>query len=382
MKRKRLVFLAAHLAWPSMTSGGDVLFCELASRIRKWRPEWDIAVIAPDFAQEELKRFFDHVITLETRNEGTRQDSPAGIAIRWARRLGAAANALIEAQPTLVHSTGDFFIDIWPVVVAKRRCTTKWSGVVHHINAPPHQRKNSFVISSGSYALQRASFAFLRRADAISVLNTGVCKELADLRFALDRLHVVGAGIDIDRFPLSAHKNGRKVIWINRIEPTKGIFDLPDIVRRLPDDIVIDVIGGGPAIYVRKLRQALETAKVSGRCVLRGFVTNDELRHFLKEANVFISCSYEEGWGISIAEALAVGLPCIAYDLPSHRELFGDAIVSVPIGNTKAFATAITNVLEQPDSEENQHARRAVAVRNSLDECARRQEMVFASLLE
>ncbi len=76
-----------------------------------------------------------------------------------------------------------------------------------------------------------------------------------------------------------------------------------------------------------------------------------------------------------------MGLPCVAYDLPSHGEIFGDEIRRVRIGDKAAFANAVNQVLAQGDTDEERAARRRIAARHSLDACARREEDVFAALL-
>lgn len=350
--------------------------------MRDRRSDWELCVIAPDFACPELERYFERTIPLRSSKGEGRQGSPASVAATWLRRMPSAARALFEVQPDLVHSTGDFFVDVWPVMFARRRRTFAWSGVVHHVNAPPHRRQNSFAVAVVSYVLQRASFVALRHADSISVLNRGVVEELCARGFSRSRIHVIGAGIDFERFSqIPGAQRERRAIWINRLEPTKGIFDLPAILQQLPPDIVTDVVGRGPDVHVQRLRAALHAAGVDERCLLHGFLPDEDLRDLLSRAGVFISCSYEEGWGISIAEALAVGLPCVVYDLPSHREIFGDAITRVPVGDTTAFARAIALHLESAQSDAEQRARRRLAAAYSLDECAARQEETFAKLI-
>jgi glycosyltransferase involved in cell wall biosynthesis len=253
---------------------------------------------------------------------------------------------------------------------------------VHHLNPLPFRRRSGFLGATASYVLQRASLSALRQADAISVLNRTVHEELVQVGFKPERLHVVGAGIDLERFSLPLKPTGsRRIIWINRLEPTKGIFDLPRICQNLPDGLVVDVIGRGPEHYVDRLLAELAAAGVADRCVIHGFVSESDLYTCLSKAAAFISCSYEEGWGISIAEALAMGVPCVAYDLPSHREIFGAALNLVPLGDARALALAVGKLLSHEDSEADRRARHSAAQVYSLDECAVRLERVFASLL-
>lgn len=349
--------------------------------MRERRPDWELVAIAPDFAADDLRRSFDAVAELRSGPGEGRQGSPASVALTWLRRLRQVTAVLRSVDADLVHSTGDFFVDVLPVAAVRRAGAPRWSGVVHHINAPPWRRKNDALIASVSFLLQRASFGALRAADSVSVLNSGVRDDLAALGFRGERILQVGAGIDTGRFScVPVARRERRVLWLHRLEPTKGLADLPEIARRLPPGVAIDVVGRGPEVHVSALRRELERAGASDRCVLHGFVDDAGLREIIARAAVFISCSYEEGWGISIAEALAMGLPCVAYDLPSHREIFGDAIERVPLGDAAAFAATLCRLVDAPDSDDRRAERHAFAQTFSLDACARRQETAFDAL--
>ena len=67
-----------------------------------------------------------------------------------------------------------------------------------------------------------------------------------------------------------------------------------------------------------------------------------------------------------------MGLPCVVYDLPSHREIFGDTITRVPIGDTRAFAGAIADHIERLESDTVRQARHDIARAYSIEECAAR----------
>jgi glycosyltransferase involved in cell wall biosynthesis len=55
--------------------------------------------------------------------------------------------------------------------------------------------------------------------------------------------------------------------------------------------------------------------------------------------------SIEEGWGIVVAEALSVGTPVLAYDLPVYKDIFGRRIHTVAIHNEKRLRASARRLL-------------------------------------
>jgi glycosyltransferase involved in cell wall biosynthesis len=86
---------------------------------------------------------------------------------------------------------------------------------------------------------------------------------------------------------------------------------------------------------------------------------------------VLVAPSYEEGWGIAVAEALASGLPAIAYRLSNLDEVFGDAYIGVAVGDRDGLATELVRLLtdDRAAAEFGAQGRAAVA-RYDLDRVA------------
>jgi len=382
--RLDVAFVAAHLLAPALSSGGDVLFANVAREIARMQPDWHVGVVAPDYARDALRPFFRTVVPLPSApGEAERVAThPRRVLSAWASRTGPLLDILTALQPRVVHTTGDFFVDVLPSARLRRRAGSRWSGVVHHLNAPPLRRRNELVASTASYVLQRVSLRAMRRScDAVSLLNTTTLEELAALGFRRDRLHVVGAGIDAGRFRLVPEPPpGRRILWVHRLEPTKGVADLPKLAALLPG-AQFDVVGRGPQHWQSALERDLAAAGVASRVRLHGFVGDDELLALYASANAFVSCSYEEGFGISLCEALASGVPCVAYGLPSHAEIFGDLVACVPPGDVEALARRIEAVLASTGGDAARARRSAGVARHSFVAVAERQAQIFAKLL-
>jgi glycosyltransferase involved in cell wall biosynthesis len=60
-----------------------------------------------------------------------------------------------------------------------------------------------------------------------------------------------------------------------------------------------------------------------------------------------------EGWGIAVAEALACGIPVVAYDIPALREVFGPckSVFLTPARNVAQMALTVTGMLDSENKE-------------------------------
>ncbi|MEO6990742.1 MAG: glycosyltransferase [Candidatus Baltobacteraceae bacterium] len=378
---RRIVFVAAHVVTRDVQSGGDILCAHVAREIARIRPQWELVAIVPEFAREAYKEFFSSIVPLAA-NPGEPEriaGRPAAIGGTWFSRLAPCAAALRESRPSLAFTTGDFFCDVRPAARVRRDLGIPWSGIVHHLNPHPFVRHNDIPVATASYALQRWSLATLRtRCDRVAVTTPRTLADLVRLGFEASRISVVGAGIDLHRFALRTAPEGLpRVLWVHRLEPTKGVADLPALIAALPERVHIEIVGGGAPAVRERLVQALEAAGVRERVTIHGFVDDASLDRLYAGASAFISCSYEEGWGLSMAQALAVGLPCIAYDLPTYGQNFPGAIETVPVGDIAAFARAVRAVLERGDTVGGRLRRRAVVADHSFAAVAERLAAAF-----
>lgn len=64
-------------------------------------------------------------------------------------------------------------------------------------------------------------------------------------------------------------------------------------------------------------------------------------------ADAVVAPAWYEGFGLSVLEGLASGVPVVASDIPPHREIGDTAVHYAPPDDVEALATAITDALDE-----------------------------------
>lgn len=144
-------------------------------------------------------------------------------------------------------------------------------------------------------------------------------------------LAIIPSSVDLNRFrpgpddpALRARLGlgGKRVIaFTGRLVPHKGIDGLLRALPRLPPDVTLLVIGRGPRLA--QLEAGSRRLRVEDRVRFCADVSDDDLPAYLRLAELFVFPSQNrlEGFGLAVAEAMAVGLPVVIADMPGVREV-------------------------------------------------------------
>lgn len=239
----------------------------------------------------------------------------------------------------------------------------------------PMLQPDTFPAGAGQW-LRRTTAAAARRAHVVITGSETTARDLREhLGVPPERIAVTPYGVE-DRFraPQSADAvaamrsrlglPARYVACVGTIQPRKNVGTVIDAVETLAArgrDVPVLAVAGrvgwmSDAVVAR--------AKSSPRVKWLGEVSDADLPPLLAGADVFLSPSSYEGFGLAVAEAMAAGVAVIGGSGSSLDEVVGDAGVLVPPRDVGALAEALDGLL----ADDARRRRLAAAAR---DRCAR-----------
>lgn len=237
------------------------------------------------------------------------------------------------------------------------------------------------------YRLTRA----LTHHSSVVIAVSNYCRQylIRELGYNAEVIKVVHNGIDIQKFTQKICKKGGgrliKIGTLGRLHAQKG---LPTLIKAIPyiaSDINILCNIPGTGELEGFLKQMVNSLNLGNKVKFWGALSNIEKIKYLQNLDIFIQPSEWEAFGISILEAMAVGLPVIASDLEGIPELVinGKTGVLVKPHNEKDLAQAIITLSKNEKLREKfgKNGRRR-AFQFSIDKTVYQLEKIYLNILE
>lgn len=254
----------------------------------------------------------------------------------------------------IVYAAGQAIFEVYPSYRLAKRFGSAWMCKVHHVLAGRSSRTGFF--DRLFLFTERLSTRLLNRCATLILCSTPViADEFSRLQVSLNLQPrhgiATGYGVDIDEYKIGdLSQKMFDVVILGRVHEQKGVFDVPAFWRAVlqarPDAKLL-VIGEGPKR--RELTKLMGDAGFGSSVKFTGAVSDAVKNAYLQATRVGVSFSREEGWGLSITEFLASGLPVVAMELPVFRTVFEDHLDYVAMGDVAAAANAVLRWLGDPD---------------------------------
>lgn len=174
-------------------------------------------------------------------------------------------------------------------------------------------------IVEGSIAVSEHNARQLRRRGFENVCVIPLLKDFGSLREAPHR-----------KFPYYDTTPAFRALFVGRITPHKRQDELVRLVGEIRSirDVPLELVIVGrteDSIYEKKIERLIHQFGLARHVSLTGLVPEDQLLGYYRSANVYISLSEHEGFGIPLIEAMALDLPVVAYSAAGIPETLDDS---------------------------------------------------------
>lgn len=241
--------------------------------------------------------------------------------------------------------------NIYGCIAAKRSGVRKIFSTVEGVGDP-------FIKQGLKWSIIRLFVTFLLRF-AFSKINKVVFLNKDNERLFLERrickenqaTIIDGVGVDSNKFSFAKISRFNHVVMVARLLKSKGVLEFCEaaswVKNHRPDlNLVFELFGEEKELSASNLREFVE----DGDIIYHGFC--NAIADVYKNAGMVVLPSYGEGMPMSLMEAMSVGRPIIATDIPGCREVVKDGWNGflVPPRNSVLLAEAIIKLAESKET--------------------------------
>jgi glycosyltransferase involved in cell wall biosynthesis len=283
----------------------------------------------------------------------------AGFLGRLAALRMGVLHVIYTAHGFHFHSHGKW----WPnrLYYALERTAARWTDTL-------------IVINSEDSAI--ASRAFTRgRAKVVYVPGVGTdCSEFTPA--TVDRrVH--------ERTSLRLREDSFVIAWVAEFIKRKRPDDAVAAICRLSTETPAQLVMLGDGPLLGSIQKTVLRRGIGDTIACRGSVTN--VPDYLAASDAFLSTASQEGLPKCAMEAMAAGLPVVAYDIRGCADLVidGETGFLVPLGDVRSLAGKLAWLAQRPEERYRMGAagRRRIEEMFSLDTVLSRMKEVYQNEL-
>ncbi|OGG99703.1 MAG: hypothetical protein A2600_07850 [Candidatus Lambdaproteobacteria bacterium RIFOXYD1_FULL_56_27] len=264
----------------------------------------------------------------------------------------------------VIYGPSDFLVDLLPALACRSKnpqaklvvclflvAPKPWRGYEGHYSG---KLKRPSLRGLLYYFTQRLAIGLIRGfGGTFLVLNNQDNQALVEAGCRPESVKTVPMGVDVSLYKAPADQAEPLLdgLFIGRLHPQKGLPDLLLVWRAVVDQrpgAKLGIIGGGSEEMKAWLESETRRLGLVENVEYLGFRQGEEKIGYLHRSRCFLMPSHYESWGMTAVEAMAAGLPVVAYDLPVFREIFPQGMIQVPFTDTGAFAQKVLELLEDP----------------------------------
>lgn len=257
----------------------------------------------------------------------------------------------------------------------------------------PHGFSGSVSFKMGLFI--RVGTFVLRYFDAVAPLSEELVEDMKRLNIPAHKTQFIRNGVDLKeidstlaelpKLPTEAVDDDSRIIgFIGQMIPRKGIPDLLQVfdqIHQADASVTLQLLGDG--VQRQELEALASTLPSHNAMQFLGF-RSDRLA-LLSKFSLFVMTSSLEGIPRCMMEAMAVGVPVVAYDIPGIDQLVDHNVTGLlaPYGDKDALIKCCQDILSDSGLalRLTTNARKKIDERYSARRMAKEYEMLFDELL-
>ena len=257
-------------------------------------------------------------------------------------------------EPLLVHYSLGTDVDKWIEEINSSKIL-----VYHNITPSAFLPKNSDLwnlVLKGRRALHRwAKTSTFSGAIGLSEFNSDELRQ-----FGFRDVRTNNLLVDLNRYRrlasaplLRSVRDPSKILFVGRVAEHKGQLDLLHALRHLVAQhaapVELHLVGEiGSTEYERACRTLVDEAGLAKIVKWHSQVEEEELAALYQDADLFLSLSRHEGFGMPLVEAMVFDVPVMALKRGAVAETLGSGGWGIDDVNPQEVAKAINLVLTEP----------------------------------
>lgn len=330
----------AKILWVSCVGekgGAEVYMNNLLRRLDRTRFEPHVALLRPGPLAQELKEMDVRVHELPAH----RMRELGAVA----RTIGQLTQLIRQEGIALVHSNG-FRAHVYGGLAAWRakvpECWLVHTAEVRHWSTWAIQRIPTTHVQGNCH---RTVDYFVERGFPTTLMWPSV--DVDELSQQSSRTQLA------KKFNVPA--NARWLVMAARLQRYKGHAHFLQALAGLPVDTHGVILGGSlfgmEPTYRAELEEIAAQLGIQERVHFTGFVSDAELHGFLAQSELVVHPALDEDFGLSVAEAQALGKPVIAFAAHGPQAIIDDGVTGrlVPIGDQTGLERSIQRALSSPE---------------------------------
>jgi len=213
--------------------------------------------------------------------------------------------SLIFVKPNLEFFSKNKIVYIPPCVI---KLFYKKSMKTMSLRILPKYLLNSILLS-------KMESSALKNLNKISTLSKLIKNQIIQQhRIKKEKIKVINPGIDLGKFKVVSSKKPN-VVFMGRLTGEKNVISLIKTFKYVKKGKLI-LVGGG--MDEEKLKKKIGKEKIMSKIKFMGWRKNPE--NFYAKSKIFVLPSIYESFGHVLLEAMASGLPCIAFQ-PDDKKI-------------------------------------------------------------